>query len=522
MVLLRSWAGWACLAAWSTTVRATVYSPEALADKVDWSALPGAEGLEVKDGFNMFAGYINVDQENGRRIFYWFMEAQENAEDAPVILWTNGGPGCSGMLGLLTEHGPFQVRDGGNSLVDNDYSWNKLANMLYVEIPSGVGFSYSDTLTDYQIGDDATAVDNYWLVQGWLDRFPHYRSNDFHISSESYGGHYMPQLAEEILKRNDQVRVDKSAPVINFAGFLVGNPYTDARSNQVAQYQKYWGDQLLPKPVYARWLESCVGADYGLSGDLDACNTLEESMDSYLGNLNPYALDYPMCLGGSSDGEVSSPLGGVGLGAGQTIPRSQRAALKEHLHRARHGGAGGQGVYGAAGPYEPCAEDFTIPYLNRADVQEALHVREGTVWEQCSTKVDYDATDLLRPMMPYYQRLLGDYGLKILVFSGDDDAVCATEGTQWWIYDLGYEVDERCYWKTWTEGGQVAGYQTRFNDVDLAFVTVHVAGHEVPAYQPARALKLLGSYLDGSWWRQEEKSGGLEIGSARVEVATAA
>ncbi|CAN0472489.1 unnamed protein product, partial [Laminaria digitata] len=67
------------------------------------------------------------------------------------------------------------VRDGGNSLVDNDHSWNKLANMLYVEIPSGVGFSYSDTPNDYKTGDDATAVDNYWLVQGWLDRFPQHR-----------------------------------------------------------------------------------------------------------------------------------------------------------------------------------------------------------------------------------------------------------------------------------------------------------------------------------------------------------
>lgn len=44
-----------------------------------------------------------------------------------------------------------QVRDGGKTLVDNDYSWNKVANMLYVEIPSGVGFSYSDTATDYQV-----------------------------------------------------------------------------------------------------------------------------------------------------------------------------------------------------------------------------------------------------------------------------------------------------------------------------------------------------------------------------------
>ncbi|CAM9750410.1 unnamed protein product, partial [Hapterophycus canaliculatus] len=181
----------------------------------------------------MFSGYINVDQEHGRKIFYWFMEAQEDAADAPVILWTNGGPGCSGMLGLLTEHGPFQVRDGGKTLVDNDYSWNKLANMLYVEIPSGVGFSYSDTASDYETGDDKTATDNYWLVQGWLDRFPQYRSNAFHISSESYGGHYMPQLAEEILVRNDKVKKDGSAPVINFSGFLVGNPYTDARSNQV-------------------------------------------------------------------------------------------------------------------------------------------------------------------------------------------------------------------------------------------------------------------------------------------------
>lgn len=62
--------------------------------------------------------------------------------------------------------------------------------------------------------------------------------NDFHISSESYGGHYMPELAEEILKRNDQARIDQSVPVINFAGFLVGNPYTDARSNEVLSHSQ--------------------------------------------------------------------------------------------------------------------------------------------------------------------------------------------------------------------------------------------------------------------------------------------
>lgn len=57
-------------------------------------------------------------------------------------------------------------------------------------------------------------------------------------------------------------------------------------------------------------------------------------------------------------------------------------------------------------------------YLNRADVQQALRVREGTVWEQCSSQVQYQTTDMLRPMMPYYQRLLKDYDIAVLVFSG--------------------------------------------------------------------------------------------------------
>lgn len=64
---------------------ATDYTPEAQADSVDWSTLPGAENLAVKDGFNMFAGYINIDVTNGRRIFYWFMEAQEDPASAPLV-----------------------------------------------------------------------------------------------------------------------------------------------------------------------------------------------------------------------------------------------------------------------------------------------------------------------------------------------------------------------------------------------------------------------------------------------------
>lgn len=52
--------------------------------------------------------------------------------------------------------------------MDNDHSWNKLANMLYVEVPSGVGYSYSDTPSDYTVGKAhlVSRVDKYCAPRG--------------------------------------------------------------------------------------------------------------------------------------------------------------------------------------------------------------------------------------------------------------------------------------------------------------------------------------------------------------------
>lgn len=58
----------------------------------------------------------------------------------------------------------------------------------------------------------------------------------------------------------------------------------------MAQYQAYWGDQLLPKPVYDEWLETCVDGGYRSRGNYDVCDQLEDAMESYIGIkglLNP-------------------------------------------------------------------------------------------------------------------------------------------------------------------------------------------------------------------------------------------
>ena len=167
------------------------YTSEALLDQV--TELPG---LNWKPEFNQFSGYINLP-DTEKYIHYWLVESEMDVELAPLVFWTNGGPGCSGLIGFMTEQGPFRPNIDGN-LEKNPYAWNKIANMVFLEQPVGVGFSYSNNEDDYRIGDEQSAKDNLATIIGFLDKFPHFENSRLFITSESYGGHYMPTLANEI------------------------------------------------------------------------------------------------------------------------------------------------------------------------------------------------------------------------------------------------------------------------------------------------------------------------------------
>jgi len=62
--------------------------------------VPYLPGMGTFDKFGLYSGYIS--QQNGKKnLHYVFVEAAENAAEAPVLIWTNGGPGCSSMLGFM-------------------------------------------------------------------------------------------------------------------------------------------------------------------------------------------------------------------------------------------------------------------------------------------------------------------------------------------------------------------------------------------------------------------------------------
>lgn len=95
-----------------------------------------------------------------------------------------------------------------------------MANVIFLESPAGVGFSYSNTSSDYaNTGDKSTAQDSYTFLINWLERFPQYKTRDFFITGESYAGHYVPQLAYTILSNNKIT----NQTVINLKGIAVSN-----------------------------------------------------------------------------------------------------------------------------------------------------------------------------------------------------------------------------------------------------------------------------------------------------------
>ena len=206
------------------------YTPAQL--KLEITGLPGQPAV----GFRQFSGYVDIPGRGS--LFYWFVESMDAPKSDPVLLWTNGGPGCSGLTGFLTEHGPFRPTADGN-LALNAHSWNHHASMFYIEQPVGVGFSSAAGGLTY---DDAhAAADNHAMIQGFFAAFPQYGANPFYITSESYGGHYMPTLAEKIV-------TDGGVP--NFKGFLVGNPITWLQYRNYGEFATYYGHQLLPKPLW--------------------------------------------------------------------------------------------------------------------------------------------------------------------------------------------------------------------------------------------------------------------------------
>ncbi|KAG5232168.1 Multicopper oxidase, type [Salix suchowensis] len=420
--------------------------------------------------------YVTIDETQGKRLFYYFVESERNPSKDPVVLWLNGGPGCSSFDGFVYEHGPFNfeaAKTNGDlpKLHLNPYSWSKL---LYLDSPAGVGLSYSKNETDYITGDIKTATDSHAFLLKWFELYPEFLSNPFFISGESYAGIYVPTLAYEVVKGLD-------AGVK--PGYLVGNGVTD---------DEFDGNAL-------EVTKECTGNFYNPLGE--TCESKLEKVYQDVEGLNIYDILEPCYYGSNikevTDAKIRLPSSFRQLGETERpLPVRKRMFGRAWPFRAPvRPGIVPTWPQLLNGESVPCTDDeVATSWLNNEAVRKAIHAEPESVsgtWELCTDRITFhhDAGSMIK-----YHRNLTLRGIRALIFSGDHDMCVPYTGSEAWTRSMGYDIVDE--WRPWTSNGQVAGYTQGYAN-NLTFLTMKGAGHTVPEYKPREALDFYSRFLAG-------------------------
>ncbi|KAJ3685788.1 hypothetical protein LUZ61_014952 [Rhynchospora tenuis] len=395
------------------------------------------------------AGYYKLPHTHDAKMFYLFFESRHSKTD-PVVIWLTGGPGCSSELALFYENGPFVIAKN-LSLLWNDYGWDKVSNLLYVDQPTGTGYSYSSDDRDLRHDEIGVSNDLYDFLQEFFAKHPEYANNDFYITGESYAGHYIPALASRVHKGNK----NNEGLHINLKGFAIGNGLT----NPEIQYKAY--------------------TDYALQ-----MNLIQKSEYESINKI------YPECqmatkLCGTS-GKISCTLAYVLC---NTIFNSiMRVVGNKNYYDVRKNCEG------------DLCYDFSDmeKYLAQQSVREALGVPSGLDFVSCSSSVhEAMVTDWMRNLEVGIPSLLED-GIKVLIYAGEYDLICNWLGNSRWVQAMEWSGQKEFVAtadQSFVVDGKEAGILKSHGA--LSFLKVHNAGHMVPMDQPKASLEMLYRFTQG-------------------------
>ncbi|ANM61524.1 serine carboxypeptidase-like 43 [Arabidopsis thaliana] len=395
--------------------------------------LPGQPNV----GFRQFAGYVDVDSENGRSLFYYYVEAVKEPDTKPLTLWLNGGPGCSSVGGgAFTELGPFYPTGDGRGLRLNSMSWNKASNLLFVESPAGVGWSYSNRSSDYNTGDKSTVNDMLVFLLRWFNKFPELKSRDLFLTGESYAGHYIPQLADVILSYNSR----SSGFKFNVKGIAIGNPLLKLDRDFAAAYEYFWSHGMISDEVRLTIMNQCDFANPKNMSNACIYAIVESSV------LTEYINSYHILL------DVCYP----------SIVQ-QELRLKKMVQNALH------------------ANRTRLPYE----------------WTMCSNRLNYSGIDGYIDMLPSLKRIIQNQ-TPVWIFSGDQDSVIPLQSSRTLVRELAEDLNFKTTipYGAWFHKEQVGGWVTEYGNL-LTFATVRGAAHMVPYAEPSRALHMFSSFMNG-------------------------
>lgn len=432
-------------------------------------------GLYTKD---IYSGYLKTDIE-GNELFYIFTPSQNSNTD-PVLLWLNGGPGCSSLFGFLGEIGPVISELFSNKWILNEHSWNMNLNVFYIESPAGVGFSKTSNKTQPWT-DNKTAQSLLTAVKNFFKEHSIYANNDFYISGESYAGIYIPNLAMAII--NDA----SSDKIKTLKGVLIGNGLTDFEMDlygSMVEFAYFHG--IINNDIWKAYLRNCPYVPFDVltypepRNVTTKCNDIRKQVLDCFTGLDVYGI-YRPCPEVEFVNEKS-------LSEGEVFKKLlQKIQKKKYTNSLTD---------------EPeldvwppsCKEDLTISnFLNSNETKTKLGVDTNITWIQCSDFVYqyYDESE----SFSFYNEFINEHPeLRVWFFSGETDVAVAHVGSVRWINKLKLAV--KTEYKPWHCQGQVAGFVQQYVN-NFTFVSVKGAGHMVPQDKRPEAKVMLDAFIKG-------------------------
>ncbi|KIW11789.1 hypothetical protein PV08_09061 [Exophiala spinifera] len=464
--------------------------------------------------------------------FFWFIEARQVPEAAPLTIYINGGPGSSSMVGLFQEVGPcrvVEIAEGQLGTVARDWGWDRSSNILFIDQPVQVGFSF-DTLTNLSLNlldevfvnppapvpltqpgytflngtfgsgspsstantSQIAAQSLWYFLQTFLTSFPEYNtgvrskkntsSAEIHLFTESFGGRYGPAFGHFIRAQNTRRSTDaefaNSTTDINLVSLGIING---------------WIDLLVQTPFHPKYA-------YENTYGIEAINQLEElnALSAY-NSANGCQQRTLACraqeaaLDPSNQGNVVS----VNQACSEAQLYCQTYVVGAYISSNRS-------VYDISqNRLDPFPDSFYLEYLNQLSFQQAINVPVNytqdslAVFSAFASTGDYARDGIVQDLVS----LLGS-GVRVALMYGDRDYICNWLGGEAASFAIAGAAGSSYlpwfaagYAPIVTNSSYVGGVVRQYGN--LSFSRIYDAGHLVPAYQPETAFTVFSRIING-------------------------